>query len=162
MIPHVHVANQGAQRTCFSYILRATTRRACWPCASCMVRCLPRARAWPAVWLSLAVSTAPAGRRVRASHACGLRRSGGVSRRGVSTSSSLETPLDPGARVSGAARRDGGRNRLRAVRLRNRARARGAHYNDQGRRRSISSGLVGCAWTARSDARSRKETQRSK
>ena len=68
----------------------------------------------------------------------GVDRPGGAARQGVtcmrtqaerwgvSTSSSLETPLDPGARVSGAARRDGGRNRLRAVRLRNRARARGA------------------------------------
>ena len=160
MIPHVHVANQGAQRTCFSYILRATTRRACWPCASCMVKCLPRAHAWPAVWLSLAVSTAPAGRRVRASHACGLRRSGGVSRRGVSTSSSLETPLDPGGRgrvprvVTAGAVGCAVCGTPRARRIRK--------HELTGPGRCISSGLVGCAWTARSDARSRKETQRSK
>ena len=88
-----------------------------------MVRCLPRARAWPAVWLSLAVSTAPAGRRVRASHARVLPYSGGAL--GCLDVELLETPLDPGARVSGAARRDGGRGRLcRGVRTSSQPRGR--------------------------------------
>ena len=114
MIPHVHVANQGAQRTCFSYILRATTRRACWPCASCMVRCLPRARAWPAVWLSLAVSTGP--RRGGASGRHMHAYSGGaVGCLDVELFGDAARPRRPG---SGAARRDGGRGRLCATGVR--------------------------------------------
>ena len=111
MIPHVHVANQGAQRTVYSARdnasrvlaickLHGKVSAAC-PCVACR--------------LALARGVDRPGGAARQGVTC-MRTQ--AERWGVSTSSSLETPLDPGARVSGAARRDGGRGRLCATGVR--------------------------------------------